>query len=203
MVLHAVDLVLVSPLLSKLWTTVIEKSLLPSAMMFSPGDCAGCAAPKGSRASSDLCNGAESRVRPARAGVAQRRLLGPPVKKRPPFSQFAKADSRNLMGRGIDALDAILNEPSAVSKTIGSGSGAAVPFVAVSATSAATGAAGGAAIMQTLAMAGALVGGGALAGIAVLGVGSVLVGWTVTLPLSMRYRRAWPCSFPIKPRDRL
>ena len=102
------------------------------------------------------------------------------MKKRLPIVEFAQADARSLMGRGIDALDALFKEPSAVSKLIGSGAGAAAPLGAVSATSAATGAAGGAAIMQTLAAAGALVGGGALAGIAVLGVGSVLVGWTVT-----------------------
>lgn len=89
-------------------------------------------------------------------------------------------DRHKLMNEGIEALDASMKEPDAVAKAIGGVAGVGTPVAAVSVTTAITGSVGGAAIMQTLAAAGALVGGGAVAGIAILGVASVAVGWGVT-----------------------
>jgi hypothetical protein len=98
-------------------------------------------------------------------------------------------DARKVVAKGIDTLDAVVREPDNVARAIGSSVGVATPVVAVSATSAMTGATGGAAIMQTLAGAGVIVGGGALTGIVVVGVGSVVVGWAAMRGVKYLRRR--------------
>ena len=85
-----------------------------------------------------------------------------------------------VMQHGIEAFDQVVKEPERLPQAAGTIAGLSTPVLAVTATAELTGLAGGAAIMKTLAIAGATVGGGALVGIVVLGVGAVGVGWGVT-----------------------
>lgn len=66
-----------------------------------------------------------------------------------------------------------------IPQAAGAAAGAVTPALAVAVTAEVTGLAGGAAIMKTLAIAGATVGGGAIVGVLVLGVGAVAAGWGV------------------------
>lgn len=88
-------------------------------------------------------------------------------------------DSRDTMGKGIDWLLDFIHNPDRSARAAGAAAGAAVPGAAVAAVGSAYGLAGGAAIMKTLALAGAAVGGSATAGIWVVGVGAVGVGCAV------------------------
>lgn len=76
----------------------------------------------------------------------------------------------------------------AAAKVIGTGVAVAAPTGAILATGAVTNLAGGAAIMKTLAVAGAVAGGGAGIGIAVVGVASAGVGYITYRFIKNRFK---------------
>jgi hypothetical protein len=113
--------------------------------------------------------------------------------KRKKPSQFA------LMRKGIEAMDEVLKSDDRVAQTTGAIVGVATPPTAIAATGAITGVSGGAAVLKTLAIAGSVVGGGAVAGVVVVGVGAVVVGWATTRVVrAIRDNRSVPASRPPK-----
>lgn len=82
-----------------------------------------------------------------------------------------------FMNDGINAFDEIATTHDKVAQAAGVAVGVAAPSAAVAVVSAVAEVSGGAAILKTLFIAGGIVGGGALAGITVVGVGAVAIGW--------------------------
>jgi hypothetical protein len=95
------------------------------------------------------------------------------------------------MNDGLDAFNEIATSTDRVAKAAGVAAGVGAPPAAVAVTAFVAEVSGGAAILKTLAIAGSLVGGGALAGITILGVGAVGVGWG-TMKVVQRIRAPGP-----------
>ena len=89
----------------------------------------------------------------------------------------AQQAGRKAMGQAIDKFDDFIRDTDKQAQQAGVAAAMAAPGAAVAAVGAANGIAGGAAIMKTLAIAGAAVGGTATAGIWVMGIGAVGTGW--------------------------
>lgn len=94
-------------------------------------------------------------------------------------SKLANRAQGKIMGKAIEYFDDIVHDDDKLAQAAGTTAGIGAPAAVVTATGAATGLAGGAAIMKTLALAGTVVGGGAMAGLVVVGTGAVAVGWGV------------------------
>lgn len=89
----------------------------------------------------------------------------------------SRPSSAKLMNDGISAFDEIATSRDSVAQAAGVAAGVAAPSVAVAVVSSVAEVSGGAAILKMLFVAGSVVGGGALAGVTVVGVGAVAIGW--------------------------
>ena len=98
-----------------------------------------------------------------------------------------KLSRQVLIKNGAGTIDKLVDEEDKVSASAGALAGLAVPSVAITATGYVTGLSGGAAIMKTLAITGTVVGGGAVAGVTVIGIGSVFAAWGTTKAIK-KYR---------------
>ena len=85
----------------------------------------------------------------------------------------------HLTDRSLDQFGELMRADDPIAGTLGALAAIATPTLIVHLIGALTNTQGGAAIMKSLALAGSIVGEGALYGITIMGIGAVAVGWTV------------------------
>lgn len=82
-----------------------------------------------------------------------------------------------------DLLEQLIRDKDRTASILSATAAAFAPSLAISLIGAITGTQGGAAIMKSLALTGTLVGGGAVEGVTVMGIGAVFVAWLLKPPI--------------------